>query len=383
MRKLVVAIFCILAITFCSGGTVYAQDEGLPDPGITPDSPFYFLDTLGKNIGLFFTFGSEAKVRKAIEYAEERLAEAQAMAKKGRAKEVQRVALDYDRFMAIVAEKAGEVTQPEISDNISERVALASSKHLTILDRVRDVVPEQAKEAVNRAREASLNGQKNALRALAKRKTERAMEINIANIEERLSRAAVKAADNITEEVEEALDETKELLELEEEISDIADIAEGLGKDITSIEQRIAKSVANRLEVLERVYEKVPEQAKPAIESAIANSVRKHERAIEALKKKSALGEITEEVPLSERIRERIKQRPELRISANNTAPEKVREEVKERAESGTSTRDSANSTAPEKVREEVKERAESGTSAESQVSENETGNRQEGQLSR
>ena len=69
-----------MVISLLFSGTAYAQEEELPNPGITPDSPFYFLDNWGKNIGLFFAFGPEAKARKALEYAEERLAEAQAMA---------------------------------------------------------------------------------------------------------------------------------------------------------------------------------------------------------------------------------------------------------------------------------------------------------------
>ena len=70
-RLILLSAVIIASLLF--GGTAYAQDEELPDPGITPDSPFYFLDNLGKNIGLFFAFGPEAKARKALEYAEERL----------------------------------------------------------------------------------------------------------------------------------------------------------------------------------------------------------------------------------------------------------------------------------------------------------------------
>lgn len=327
-------ISCLTIASLLLGGTAFAQDEDLPDPGITPDSPLYFLDTFGKNIGLFLAFGPEAKANKALEYAEERLAEASAMTAKNRSKEVERAARDYEKFLAIVAKRAGEVTRPEISDNISERVALATSKHLTVLERVQETVQEQAREAIAGAKEASLNGQKNALRALAKGNPERAIEINLSAIENRLNRASVKATENATEEVEEALEDADELLELEDEISEIA---RGQGRDVTFIEQRIAKSIANRLEVLERVHEKVPEQAKPAIENAMANSIKKYDRAIESLRKKNASAETDEETSGLERLREELKERLELRISAgeqasaNNTAQERIREEIKER----------------------------------------------------
>ncbi len=72
VRMSMVSIVLIISLLF--GGIAYAQDEELPDPGITPDSPFYFLDTFGKKLGLMFAFGDEAKAQKALEYAEERLA---------------------------------------------------------------------------------------------------------------------------------------------------------------------------------------------------------------------------------------------------------------------------------------------------------------------
>ena len=356
-------------------GTACAQDEGLPEPGITPDSPLYFFDTWGKNLGLLFAFGPEAKAKKAIEYAEERLAEAKAMATKNKIKEVERATIGYDKFVALAAEKAEEVAQPQISDNISERLALATSKHLAVLDRVREAVPVQAREAIDRAREVSLNGQKNALRALTRRKTERAIEINMGTIEAKLRRAEAKATENIAEEVEEALDDAEELLEFEEEI---LKIARGLGKDITFIEQRVAKSTANRLEVLARVYEQVPEQAKPAIENAMANSVRKHERVTEALRKKDALGEITEEAPIPKVVREEVKERIlKTRPEANEKASvlKRVREEVKEKEESNTSTGTPANKTGEKQEEQSLRK---SNTSTGTSI--NKTGEKQEEQ---
>ena len=313
---------CLLTTSLLLSGTAYAQDEELPDPGITPDSPFYFFDTLGKNIGMFFAFGPEAKAKKALQYAEERLAEAQAMAVKNRIREMTQAANDYDGFMAMVNQRAEEVRQRGISDNITERVALATSKHLQVLDRIRDKVPDQAKEAIARARTASLNGQENALRALAKAKPERAIEINLATIESRLNRARVKASENVTTEVEAALDYATRLAEIEEEM---VAIAQEKGIDITSIEKRLAQSTSNRLEVLTGVYEKVPETAQPAIKKAIENSVSKYERAVAKLKEKNALGEIPEVAPVLQRIQEevterfRIKTATEAQVSDNTS----------------------------------------------------------------
>ena len=283
-------------------GTAYAQGEELPNPGITPDSPFYFLDKLNKNISLFVTIGHEAKARKALEYSEERLAEAQTMATKNKPKSVEQAAIEYDRFVSIATERQEQARLQGAPDNISESLALATSKHIPVLDGIKDRVPAEAAGAIIKAREVSIKGRENALKALARTKPERAIQINLVAIRERLDRAGVKADQGNTEEVEEAIAEAEKLREFEEEVSTIA---QRLGRDTTEIEQLVAQETSNRLQVLSRVYEKVPEQAKPAIERAITNSVRQHERKVEALKSKGALRAIPEKVAVPRRVLEK------------------------------------------------------------------------------
>ena len=345
MKKFRLTLFsCILVTSLLFSGTAYAQEDELPDPGITPDSPFYFLDTWGKNIGLFFAFGPEAKARKALEYAEERLAEAQAMAVKNRIREVEQAANGYNEFLTIVAERAEEARQQGVSDNISEKVALATSKHLSVLDRVKETVPEQAREAIAQAREASINGQQNALRALARERLERAAEINLAAIEGRLNRARVQTEEGNTEEIEEALDDADKMFRFGEEISEIA---RGLGKDTTTVEQLVARATSVHLEVLAEIHEKVPEQARVSIENAIANSLVNRERVVEALKNKGSLGEIPEETPVLQRIR----------VEALERVQEKVQERAQEEPMEGVQEQ------VQERIQEELQERIQEQTS--------------------
>ena len=308
MKKFrVILLSCVIVSTLLFSGTVYAQiDEELPNPGITPDSSFYFLDIWGKKIGLFFAFGAEAKARKALQYAEERLAEAQVMAGKNKPQAVTVATGGYDEYMTMSVEKIGEASEEGVDiSEVSEIVALATSKHLFVLDGVMDIVPEEAKEAIAQARGVSINGQGNALRALAGEKPERAIEINLAAVEGRLNRARAKAEEDEFEEAENAVGEFEVLSGFGEEISEIA---RGLGKD-TTVEQLVGRATSIHLEVLAEVYEKVPEQAKPAIERAMGVSVKGHERAVEALEGKGALGEIPEEPPIPEGIPDEVKER--------------------------------------------------------------------------
>ena len=331
IRMSIVSIILVTSLLF--GGTAYAQEEELPDPGITPDSPFYFLDTLGKKLGLMFTFGDEAKAQKALEYAEERLAEANAMALKNKLKEMTQAAGEYDQFMAIVNERLQATVQQNASANISEKVALATARHLAVLDRVRDRVPEEGKEALSRARERSLNEQLHALRALAEHQPERATEINLDSIQDRLQRALEKASENATDEVENALEDSEKLRRFGEEISEIA---RGLSDNTTTVDELVARATSVHLQVLAQVHEKVPEPAREAIENAMANALQNREQVIERLRSQAALGDIAENVTGMEQVQAEAWQRIQSRIweriqyETDNQSAEQIQERIQE-----------------------------------------------------
>jgi hypothetical protein len=98
----------------------------------------------------------------------------------------------------------------------------------------------------------------------------------------------------------------------------MADIAEATGINVTAIQQRLANSTANRIEVLSGVYEKVPEKAQPAIANAIENSVKQYEKVVDKLGDKNitsavSVNDTIKKVP--EKIREKVQ------ISLSNKAP--------------------------------------------------------------
>ncbi len=76
---------------------------------------------------------------------------------------------------------------------------------------------------------------------------------------------------------------------------------------------RVGQATAKHLEVLAEVYEKVPEQAKPAIENAMKVSVKGHEKAVEVLKEKNALGEVPEEATLPAQVPQEVRERVQMR----------------------------------------------------------------------
>jgi tetratricopeptide (TPR) repeat protein len=302
-------VFLTVTILFLSVsvGTVLAQETQLPGPGFAPDSPLYFLERIFEAIGTFFTFGDLKKAERYAFLASERVAEVEAVVEKGRPEAAQIALKRYeDQLNRALARAERAKTKGQNIAQVAEKVAEATGKHLTVLEGVLEKVSEVAKEAITRAKEVSMTGQKNALRALARENPERAIEINLKAIEGRLNRAKVKADEGETEEAEKALKEFENLNQFGQEISQIA---QGLGKDTTNAEQLVGKATSIHLEILAEVYEKVPEQAKAAIEKAMEASVKGHERAVEALIKKEALDEVPAEPPLPESIPEEIRKR--------------------------------------------------------------------------
>ena len=236
------------------------------------------------------------------------------MVEKGKSEFAEKALKRYEDQLNRSLAKAETAKAKGISiEKVTETVAEASSKHLSVLEEVLEKVPEETKEAITKAKGASVDGQKNALRFLAEENPERATEINLKAAEARLNRAKAKAEEGEIEEAENAVAEFKILSKFGEEISAIAT---GLGKDITTVEQLVGKATSIHLEILAEVYEKVPEQAKPAIEKAMEVSVEGHQKAVEVLQKaltpealEEVLEEIPEEVPMPERVPEEVRER--------------------------------------------------------------------------
>ena len=194
-------VFFIGICLFASFNFAQAQGVELPDPGLTPDSPFYFLERIVEGIGTFFTFGDLKKAERHTALAAERLAEAQAMAEKGKSGLVEKTLKRYEM---------------------------------------------QLQNSIARAEKAQAKG----------KNTEKVMEV----------------------------------------------VA------------MVGKATSKHPEVLAEVYEKVPEDAKPAIENAMKVSIKGHEKAVEVLKEKNVLGDVPEQAPLPENVPQEVRERIQIRV---------------------------------------------------------------------
>jgi len=94
--------------------------EAAVGAGVTLDSFMYFMDSFFERIGLAFTFGSEAKARKAMSYAEERILEAAEMTAKNDSNAVKKAVDGYKKNIDIAVSKAEATNNEEFLGTISE-----------------------------------------------------------------------------------------------------------------------------------------------------------------------------------------------------------------------------------------------------------------------
>ncbi len=127
---------------------VVAQENELGNPGITPDSAFYFLDRI------FDGFQS------AESRADEKAAEALAMARESKTEHAERALGLYEGALNRLNERA------QNNEEIAERVAEKTTNHLVVLANVLEQVPDEAKPAIERALEASTRGRDESINAL-------------------------------------------------------------------------------------------------------------------------------------------------------------------------------------------------------------------------
>ncbi len=97
-------------------------NESIADPGTTPDSFFYFLDLAMEELSLAFTFNEEAKIRKELEFAEERLAEARAMALEGNIEAMKKAEENHEKLLLNIKQKINETNQTEIKVKVEEHL---------------------------------------------------------------------------------------------------------------------------------------------------------------------------------------------------------------------------------------------------------------------
>jgi hypothetical protein len=301
-----IILVIVLALFGAGGGTVYAAQDSLPGDTLYPVK-------LGTEQVIMMLPGDDvARAERALNFTERRVEEMRTLAERGRSGDLNLAVEKYGYALntTLVRMERACNNRGLAAKNVTVRVAEATSRHLCVLDRVYDMVPDQAKAAIAGARNVSQTGYFQALAALEKDDTVMATQINLAAMEGRLDRITASVGD--VKAVEIALQQFEAMAGFGEEVYGIA---QEIGLNVTEVEQLLAEATGKHLRVLAEVWERVPdEQARFRIEGAMANLMINHQKRVQALEQKGA------RVPPSPAIPERVRERMEERIREQDQA---------------------------------------------------------------
>lgn len=295
-----VILVIVVAVSALGAGTAYASQSSLPGDALYP------LKLATEQAGMMLLRDDAARAERALIFVERRMGEMEVLAEEGRSQDLDLAVEKYGYALNMalsMMERASDVGPA--TGNITALVAEATSRHLSVLDEVWDMVPNEAKGAIVYARNVSEMGYFRALVAVAKNNTVRAAEMNLAAMEGRLNR--IRARVQNAEAVQIALQQFEDMAEFGEEISRIA---QEIDLNMSEVEELIAEATGRHLEVLADVWERVPEQAKPGIERAMANLMIRHQKRVQELEQRGIEGPPSPAVPetVLERMEERIQE---------------------------------------------------------------------------
>lgn len=194
MSKASLLTVMILGIFFTGilSRSVFAESAfGLPDPGLTPESPFYFLDLWDEDARLFFTYSDSSRVKRYEARIRERLSEAETLAGRGisatqRALELYREDIPF--FYAAVE---------RLSDDAIFAGALRmASDHLDTLDYISERTNVEKKRFILTAKLFIIEQQLQSLHVFAKHDIGEALDIYGDALRRRMARIREVAIDD-------------------------------------------------------------------------------------------------------------------------------------------------------------------------------------------
>lgn len=170
-KKLLIISFSFLFVGLVfTRINIHAQNQEVvsigevSNPGILPDSPFYFLKDWGRRIRMFFTFDSVKKAELELKFVNEDVLIIRNLCDKGKCALAEKLSEKFQERYQKVIQRTKEAKQE--GKNVEVLVEKLKENHLRqqqVLADVLEKAPEQAKEGILKAVENSAFGLENAI----------------------------------------------------------------------------------------------------------------------------------------------------------------------------------------------------------------------------
>jgi len=273
---------------------INAEDLGVTAPNILPDSPFYFLKELGRNIQSFFTFNSLAKAKLQEKFSNEKLIELK--------------------------------TLIEQNQN-QERIENAIQNYQGTLDDLKKVT-EKVRERAEQSEEVG--------KFLDKFIQQQTLQERI--LQKLETQVSTTTLEKITETREQHLERFGEVMNKLQENKE--QLQERLEQNLQEISGSEFKNFKN-LEILQQLEEKVPEEAKEAIQRAQENALKRLKGDLEKMSPddqarfkdyiNSIIGDKETQMEILDSLKEQVKAIPDLKenlLQIRNNVMNTIRERL-------------------------------------------------------
>jgi len=181
MKKLfVLLVFGIFALGLSAPALVQAQSadnatvENIlgESAGALPDSPFYGLKKFGEGIQLFFTFDKVEKVKLKYRLAQLRLMEADAMARLNKTRLAENALSEYAAGLNETEDDENSLSAAGRNvSSIADLIGNNTYRHILVLQKVYNKVPDSAKPAIKKVLENSMTRQEKIAEKIADNNT--------------------------------------------------------------------------------------------------------------------------------------------------------------------------------------------------------------------
>jgi len=134
------------------------------DPGLLPDSPFYFLKGLGRATGMFFTFDPVKKAELELRFANEDALAVEKLCDKGECELAEKHCEKFqERFQRVIQRMEKAKQKGKDIETLTEKLKENHLRQQQVLASVLEKAPEQAREGILKAIENSGVGCENAV----------------------------------------------------------------------------------------------------------------------------------------------------------------------------------------------------------------------------
>ncbi|MBI3671239.1 hypothetical protein HY249_00390 [Candidatus Azambacteria bacterium] len=277
--------------------TITASDLGVAEPTVLPDSGLYFFKDWGRGVKMFFTFNQVKKAELNMQYSNERLLEAKKLAEKTKdsakvAKAMEKYEAEKTKIQTRIETLKTDPSKAEQVNALLDKLSEKEIKHQKLLDKLQSEMPENIKAELEKSKERALSIFADTLSSSdtpekMKERMEKAMEAQKGSKFKNFKNLEIlkRIEEKVPEQAREAIKQAQEnaLKRLNGDISNMSPEDQARFSDYI---EKISTSTTTRSDMLDKMMNSASEQEKEHIKNIRERQMEKMKEMMEKEKKR-------------------------------------------------------------------------------------------------